>query len=349
MAKQRILPFFIPMEGCPYHCVYCDQVAISGHVASPSAEEITVALAAFPTDPQAEIALYGGSFTCLPRSRQLYYLQAAAPAIAAGRIGGIRISTRPDAVDAATCSFLQEAGVTTVELGVQSFNSKVLAAAGRGYQTQTAEKACLTVREAGLRLGVQLMTGLPEDTPRLAREAVLRSAELGAELLRIYPTLVLADTALAAWYQQGDYMPQSLAEAVSCCRDMAIAARAKGLTIIRMGINPSADVESALVAGPYHPAFGGLVLEAVKKAQIIDLLADYDTAKAATLYFPPVDLPLIWGHKRASLQQLTAAYPLLTLQSDTLLPRGSLRWVCGEESRLSQETYWCQKTVSAWQ
>ena len=87
----------------------------------------------------------------------------------------------------------------------------------------------------------------------------------------------------------------------------------QGLTIIRMGINPSADVESALVAGPYHPAFGGLVLEAVKKAQIIDLLADYDTAKAATLYFPPVDLPLIWGHKRAFLQQLTAAYPLLKM------------------------------------
>ena len=70
MAKQRILPFFIPMEGCPHKCVYCDQVAISGHTTSPRQEEIMAALAAFPADPQAEVAFYGGSFTCLPRSRQ---------------------------------------------------------------------------------------------------------------------------------------------------------------------------------------------------------------------------------------------------------------------------------------
>ena len=342
MAKQRILPFFIPMEGCPYQCVYCDQVAISGHGASPTAEEITAALAAFAADKQAEVAFYGGSFTCLPRSRQLYYLQAVAPAVADGRIGGVRISTRPDAVDAETCAFLRGMGVTTVELGIQSFDATVLAAAGRGYQPQTAENACRVVVKSGLRLGVQLMTGLPEDTPQLDRQAVIRSAELGAKLLRIYPTLVLAHTELAGRYRQGQYVPQSLEEAVECCCAMAVEACAGGLTIIRMGINPSPEVEAALVAGPYHPAFGGLVKEAVKKAQIADLLADYASTMPAVLSFPPADLPLVWGNKRASLQQLMAAYSQLSLQTDAGLPRGALRLVCGARSVLSQEAEWCR-------
>lgn len=343
MAKQRIVPFFIPMEGCPHRCVYCDQVAISGHSRPPLAAEIAAALADLPPDPQAEAAFYGGSFTCLPLESQRSYLQAAAPALAAGRIGGLRISTRPDAVDSRVCDFLRGHGVTTVELGVQSFAPQVLAASGRGYPPEMAERACRAVRGAGLRLGVQLMTGLPQDTPQLDLEAVYRSADLGAQLLRIYPTLVLKHTPLAASYAVGDFQPQTLDEAVDCCREMAIAALAQGMTLIRIGINPAPEIAAALVAGPYHPAFGGLVREAMKKEQIADLLAAADRRTPSTLFFPAGDEPLIWGHRRATMRQLAADYPCLSLQCDAALPRGALRWRCGSREEFSYEQDWCRR------
>jgi histone acetyltransferase (RNA polymerase elongator complex component) len=313
MAKQSILPFFIPMEGCPHRCIYCDQVAISGQSASPTAREITAALATFKGGPEAEAAFYGGSFTCLPRERQRYYLEAAAPALQKKQIGGIRVSTRPDAVDAAVCAFLRDHGVRTVELGIQSFDDKVLRAAERGYAPQIAETAARTVKAAGLRLGVQLMTGLPEDTCEKDLRSVCASYELGAELLRIYPTLVLNHTRLADLYRKGAYAPQSLEAAVSCCRDMMIVATARGMNLIRVGINTSAEVEAALVAGPYHPAFGGLVKEAVKKAQIAELLGDYDPRDIGALFFAPRDQSLLWGHRGGAVRELGAKYPLLAL------------------------------------
>ena len=124
--KMRLLPFFLPMLGCPDHCVYCDQRTISGEGGAPRPREVISALDSFAPDAEAELAYYGGSFTCLPLGEQEKWLELAAPYIKRGVIGGVRVSTRPDAVDDEVCAFLRERGVTTVELGVQSFHDLFL-------------------------------------------------------------------------------------------------------------------------------------------------------------------------------------------------------------------------------
>ncbi|NLF79695.1 MAG: radical SAM protein [Clostridia bacterium] len=345
MAKHKILPFFIPMEGCPQRCIYCDQYAIAGETASPSAAQIASALERFTPDAGAEVAFYGGSFTCLPRERQRYLLQAVQPALLEGRIGGIRISTRPDALDAELLNWLGGQGVRTVELGIQSFDADVLAKSARGYTPEIAEQACRLVSESGLRLGVQLMTGLPADDAFKDRQSVRGAAELGASLLRIYPTLVLRGTRLAEDYSRGAYRPQSLEEAIRCCAAMMIMAEAQKLNIIRIGINPTPEVEAALIAGPYHPAFGGLVKEAVKMAQIRDLLASYDSGRAAALLFPPAEQALIWGQKAAGLQALARDYPNLALIPDRHLRPGDLSLELEGQSTLSTLHAFCQRQI----
>ena len=346
MPKQKILPFFIPMEGCPQKCIYCDQVAISGKAESPTAKEIKAAIAEFPPDSEAEIAFYGGSFTCLSEDRQLYYLRAVQEAIAENKIGGIRISTRPDAIDKDVCSFLSAYGVRTVELGIQSFDQQVLTASRRGYTAEQAREACQLITEAKMRLGIQLMTGLPEDTAEKSLDSVSQSIEAGAKLLRIYPTLVLTGTTLAVLHNAGKYRPQTLAEAVECCRDMLIAAKAASLTVIRIGINPSAEVEKALLAGPYHPAFGGLVKEAMKKAQIISLLAEYDPKLTAVLFFPRADQPLVFGHNRAAMIEYARNYPSLAFIADDKLPSGMVKLVVGGKSNSLSEEEFCRNQAA---
>ena len=239
------------------------QRTISGKVSAPTAEEVRRALDEFAPDKEAELAYYGGSFTCLPKAQQEAWLALAAPYIERGVIGGVRVSTRPDAVDDEVCSFLRERGVTTVELGVQSFSDEVLEQSGRSCRREASVAACGAVQRAGLRLGVQLMTGLPGDSPKTARDSMEQALSLGAKLLRVYPTLVLEGTELARRYAEGSYRPQTLEEAVSLCADLLEMAEEVGAVIQRLGLNPGLELERSLIAGPYHPAFGGLVREEV--------------------------------------------------------------------------------------
>lgn len=339
-AKQKILPFFLPMAACPQRCVYCDQRAISGQQSPPTAAEISAALAAFPPDPQAELAYYGGSFTCLPRETQAEYLALAAPALAAGRIGGVRVSARPEVVDGSTCAFLAANGVTTVELGVQSFDDQVLTAAGRGYTAAQASAGCQAVVNGGLRLGVQLMTGLPQDSPEQAVASLEQALALGARLLRFYPTLVLAGTELAQGWQRGEYQPQSREQAVSLCADLLTLALAAGATVQRIGLHPSPSLEQALLAGPYHPALGGLVREELRQRQLAALLGDYDPDHPALLRFCRQELPLVFGHQRQRLAVLGGRWPALALVPDDSLPPGQLLLDLGHQRRsLSQQEY----------
>ena len=324
--KQRLLPFFLPMLGCPDRCVYCDQRTISGQAHAPSPDEVRRALDAFAPDKEAELAYYGGSFTCLPKAQQEAWLKLAAPYIAAGVIGGVRVSTRPDAVDDRVCSFLRERGVTTVELGVQSFSDEVLEQSGRSCRRESSVKACQAVQRAGLRLGVQLMTGLPGDDPATARASMEQALALGARLLRVYPTLVLEGTELARRYGEGSYKPQTLEEAVSLCADLLEQAEQAGAVIQRLGLNPGPELERSLIAGPYHPAFGGLVREEVCRRRASALLeAVRAQERPCRLRYAKEDEALIYGQKRAGYEKLAQRFPSLVLSADPALAAGEMQ------------------------
>ena len=129
-----IIPIFIPHVGCPHDCVFCNQKKIAGKISAPSAEDvhgiINEALTKIPST--AEVAFYGGSFTAIPRSEMTEYLAAAKPYIDSGRVSGIRLSTRPDAIDEEILDILADYGVKTIELGVQSMDEEVLKKTARG-------------------------------------------------------------------------------------------------------------------------------------------------------------------------------------------------------------------------
>lgn len=323
-ARRHIIPFFIPMQGCAYRCVYCDQQSISGQTEAPTPHQIEREALAYSGPCPAQAAFYGGSFTALPAHTQEAYLKAVQPARQRGLIDSIRISTRPDAIDAVTLKRLVSYGVTTVELGIQSFDIQVLQASGRAYGRETARHACLSVRQAGLELGIQLMTGLPQDTPQKSLSSMGQSCGLGADFLRIYPTLVLQNTPLARLYDQGLYQPQELAKAIQLCANMLALALARGIPVIRLGLNPSPSLERALVAGPYHPAFGQLVRGALKLQQAFMLL-EKAGSEAVLLAFPKQERPLLYGQKNEQWAKLQERSPGLAAREAQGLSPGSLQ------------------------
>lgn len=266
---------FIPHLGCPHRCSFCDQNAISGQGAVPSPAEIAAVCAAAAKDPHdpknSEIAFFGGSFTAVDRETMLACLDAAAPFLKTD-FGGIRVSTRPDAVDAEVLSLLKEKGVTAVELGAQSMNAAVLARCRRGHTPADTVKAAALIKAYGFSLGLQMMTGLPGSTPETDLETARALLALSPDTVRIYPTLVLEGTALAAQYRAGSYSPPSLDESAALCAALLELFEGAGVRVIKLGLHAGENVARKLVAGPYHPAFRELCEGRIYRRRIEEAL-----------------------------------------------------------------------------
>ena len=267
MKKHAVIPIFIPHLGCPNDCVFCDQRSITARSMAPSEEEVRRTfetwLSTLDQVETVEAAFYGGSFTGIPREEQCRYLGIAREYLLAGRIRGIRLSTRPDYITEEIADELIRFGVTAVELGVQSFDDEVLRLSNRGCTSEDARRAARILRSTGLPFGIQLMIGLPGDS----LESCIRSAEetvkLGASMARLYPTVVLRNTSLMTMLEQGAYAPLSQEEAVTRTAAMYRILEEAGITILRVGLKStdligSGDERDAAFTG-YHPAFRELV------------------------------------------------------------------------------------------
>ena len=165
---MKVLPLYMPFQGCGHQCVYCNQPLIVGAADEQDCwDERLESLN--HADGDYEIAFYGGTFSALPRETMQACLERAQPYIETNQATGVRISTRPDRVDNATLAFLWQRGVRTIELGVESFDDRVLQKSGRGHNAEIARDACRRVKDFGFQLGVHLMTGLPAHSAGIAR------------------------------------------------------------------------------------------------------------------------------------------------------------------------------------
>ena len=261
--KHANVAIFVPHAGCPYACSFCDQRRISGQVQIPkpeavrrTAEQALKALGDRAKD--SELAFFGGSFTAMDRGLMCGLLEAARDYVGKGKLSGIRVSTRPDAVDEEVLSLLKAYGVTAVELGAQSMDDDVLKKNGRGHTAQDVKKAAALIQKTGFSLGLQMMTGLYGDTDAGARRTAEELAALRPDTVRIYPTRVMEGTPLADWYQEGRYTPPGLWETVALCAGLLDFFEERRIRVIRVGLHAEASMQEHRLAGPWHPAFGEL-------------------------------------------------------------------------------------------
>jgi histone acetyltransferase (RNA polymerase elongator complex component) len=264
MSSHANIPIFVPHGGCRERCSFCNQRAASGQIVAPTPADVREMLekayrSLGEKARSAQIAFFGGSFTALPPEERRPLLAVAKPYVDAGAFAGIRISTRPDCVDEDILDELLAAGVVAVELGAQSMDDAVLAANHRGHTAAQVTDAATRIRQRGLELGLHMMTGLYRATPTSDKATALALAELRPDTMRIHPTLVLRDTALARLYEAGQYTPETLEEAVESCANILAIFWERGIPVIRLGLHDEPSLAENLLAGPYHPAFRELV------------------------------------------------------------------------------------------
>jgi histone acetyltransferase (RNA polymerase elongator complex component) len=318
-----IIPIFIPHEGCPHRCVYCDQTSISGVSSRPNWTPLSIRrqVEGFLDRSRrrpAQVAFYGGSFTMLSETRQRMFLESVQDLIRKGRVQSLRLSTRPDAIEPGNLSLLRARQVKTIELGVQSLSNKVLAASARGHNGRQVREAACCVREFGFQLGLQLMPGLPGDDRNQFLRTVDRAITLRPDFVRIYPTVVLAGAPLERLYRLGHYRPLAVSEAVDWCKEAELRFGRAGIAIIRMGLQTTASLEQPgrIVAGPYHPAFGQLVKSAIWYDRISKALEEASRcSRHLVIHAPQHELADIRGHRNGNLKNWVARLDLKSLST----------------------------------
>ena len=150
-------------------CSFCNQRHITGVHIAPHAEDVDkavkIAISSKNYNPmETEIAFFGGSFTAINRNYMISLLESAYKYVKDKTVNGIRISTRPDAINEEILSLLKYYGVTAIELGAQSLNEKVLKSNNRGHSAKDVYNASKLIKDYAFSLGIQMMTGLYRDT-----------------------------------------------------------------------------------------------------------------------------------------------------------------------------------------
>lgn len=318
-ARESIIPVFVPHLGCPNDCVFCNQRRISGSVAPATAEDVVSAienaLRLTPPGTRRQLAFYGGSFTAIPVAEQESLLGAAVPYLERGDIASLRLSTRPDAIDGAVLRRLRSYGVETIELGAQSMSERVLALSGRGHTAADVEDAARAVKGAGFRLILQMMTGLPGADDESDVESARRIAALGPDGVRVYPTVIVRDTALCDLWRAGRYKEHTVEDAVRVCVRILPVFEQAGIPVIRLGLNPTEDLSGGdAVGGAYHPALGELVKSRIMRDKAEKILSGAKRGEQAVLRVNPRLMSQLVGQHGANRAYLVERFGLSGLR-----------------------------------
>ena len=331
--KHINVALFVPHAGCPHQCSFCNQKTISGSIKPLTPEDVTaacdIAKNGGVTRETSEIAFFGGSFTAVDRDYMVSLLEAAKPYIDGGYFGGIRISTRPDAIDDERLEILKNYHVTSIELGAQSMDDDVLKINRRGHTAKDVENASRLIKSYGFSLGLQMMTGLPGDTDEKSLYTADEIIKLKPDIVRIYPTLTIKDTFLEKMYLTGKYKPQSVDEAVNLAKQLLLKFEKNNITVIRVGLQSTDEISEngSVVAGPVHSSFRELVESSIYYDIICGKLKD--GCKRADVYVNPREVSKAVGNKRCNIIKLKQEKNIdVKICTDENLEKREVRCTC---------------------
>ncbi len=335
--KQYVIPIFVPHLGCPNDCIFCNQKSISGQTKQVTKKDVEKIIIEYldnfkDKDAYKEVAFFGGSFTAIDEKTQEELLEAAYQFIEEKKIDSIRISTRPDCINKEILKRLKKYKVKTIELGVQSSNDYILKRAGRGHTFSDVKKASKLIRWSGFTLGHQMMVGLPDSTKIDELNTAKDLIKLKPKMVRIYPVLVIKNTKLQKEYEEGIYEPNTLEQAIECCKELVYMFNEKKIDIIRIGlqntdvITDSTKEESEVVAGPYHPAFGQLVEDSIWYDSIVNKIKKFNVkVKEVEIRVNPMNVNHVIGHKKENAQKLKDLYEVdIKVKADENIKLGKM-------------------------
>lgn len=223
---------YIHVPFCVAKCRYCDFVSkpLAPDALEPYLAALEREIAAAPeAGRRAGSLFFGGGTPSLLSGGQLdRLLRALRRAFSVDPGAEITVEANPGTLTAAQADEYRALGVNRVSLGVQSLDDALLARIGRRHTRREALAAFGLLRAAGFdNLGVDLIHGLPGQSPAIWRRDLARALELGPEHLSLYALGIEAGTAFAAERAAGRLeLPDESAELEMLAAARELTARA---------------------------------------------------------------------------------------------------------------------------
>lgn len=133
----------------------------------------------------ATVYMGGGTPTILPQEIMEAILKALADAVLP--VGEFTVEVNPGTVSPDDLRLLRSYGVNRLSIGIQSFDDRLLKRMGRIHRAEDAEEAVAAAKRAGFsNISIDLIYGLPEQSPEDWRKTVGRAAGLGVQHISAY-------------------------------------------------------------------------------------------------------------------------------------------------------------------
>ncbi|WAL62858.1 radical SAM family heme chaperone HemW [Thermocoleostomius sinensis] len=228
LSFDRLEPWQVPTAAyvhipfCRRRCYYCDfpisvvgdRPPLSRRQAQAEQEFGTIAeyvemlcreIAMVQADEPLETVFFGGGTPSLLTVEQLEkILSTLDQHIGITRQAEISIEIDPGTFDRSRLQGYKAAGVNRVSLGVQAFQSELLAACGRTHTLDDIETAVEWIHQVGItNFSIDLISGLPHLTLENWQDSLQRAIAFAPTHVSVYDLTVEPGTAFDRWYKAG--------------------------------------------------------------------------------------------------------------------------------------------------
>ncbi|MBP6940343.1 MAG: radical SAM protein [Syntrophorhabdaceae bacterium] len=319
-----IVPIFLTHLGCHDRCIYCDQGYITAQ--SDTGVRQLIQRSFQRQRGPCEVGLFGGNIFGLDPG----YLRRLFEHFDDYRdkITNFRISTKPVPLNEELIDILKEQRVTVVELGIPSFNNRILGMLNRKHTAEELSLAFRILKEKGFQVALQFMVGLPDETFDDIREIVENMAGLNPHYIRIYPLAVLKGTPLCTLYEEKRFVPIGFDEALERALYIYLNALRRDIKVVKMGLTDNEVLKERIVAGFYHPAFGYLVRSHGFYRAVIAVAERESMRGDATVILNKRDVTHLLGHKRENMRRFEEQGLTISWEESDL-PIGTFKLING--------------------
>jgi oxygen-independent coproporphyrinogen-3 oxidase len=195
------LSLYVHLPYCRYRCTFCHfAVRVGADVAAM--ERYTRALRRElewipPRTGMTQLYVGGGTPTALPPDLMDHVLTGVFERTVSIGQRVHTVETSPETISPAHLEIFRRHGIGRVSMGVQSLDREVLGAVHRGQTATGALAACELLLDSGLILNVDLIYGLPGQTPESFLFDLTTLADLGVPSLTLYSLHVTERTPVA--------------------------------------------------------------------------------------------------------------------------------------------------------
>ena len=201
---------YVHIPFCQAKCSYCAFVSQVGNeklqqeYVAALCREITAAGGDFSAHSVDSLFLGGGTPTVLQTDALALILQTIRQSFSLTPDAEISIEANPGTITARSLTALRQLGFNRLSLGVQSFDDRVLATAGRIHLAKDAETAFVLARQAGFdNVGMDLIYGLPLQTVASWQSTLEQAIMLNPDHLSAYGLKLEDGTPLAVAVEHG--------------------------------------------------------------------------------------------------------------------------------------------------